>query len=577
MKIFKAVGLSFALCLIAAALFALNSKATGEDIRVGLENNLPLQGLNPQTNTPDGIVVEVLDTIAEREGWTLTYVSCEWEHCLEMLESGELDLLGGIAYSEERAKHFDFTEETLINNWGVVCVSPDSDITEMTDLNSTSIAMIDKDIYSLALMDLLPEFEIEATFIEVGSYDDVLHWVENGTVDAGVVSRTFASFWAEEYDIQQTTIIFNPIAIRFAATQGQHVELLNQLDQHLAAMKADPESDYYLFLDDWFGSLGNNKVPNWVGWLLSFAGWAIVVFVIAILGLRREVNRRTEELKTGNQQLQMEIEERLRAEDALRVLNEVLEQRVSERTSMLEAANKELEAFAYSVSHDLRSPLRAIQSFSEILQVEYNDVLDEEGRLYVSRVRTNAVLMDRLILSLLTFSRLSRRALEREEVYPSDVAQMVVDEIAHEINERDMHIHIDSMPTCWADITLLRVVYANLISNAVKFTQEVEQAEILVGARQDGDKTVYFVKDNGIGFDMRYADKIFEVFQRLHGVEEFSGSGVGLAIVQRIVRRHGGRIWTESEVGDGATFYFTLGEKTDEDEFGGLERENYPD
>ncbi len=566
MKLFKAVNLSFALCLIATALFALNSKAAGEDIRVGLENNLPLQGLNPQTNTPDGIVVDVLDTIAEKEGWTLTYVPCEWEHCLEMLESGEIDLLGGIAYSEERAKRFDFTEETLINNWGVVCVSSDSDITEMTDLNNTSIAMIDKDIYSIALVDLLPEFDIEATFVEVGSYDDVLHWVESGTVDAGVVSRTFASFWTEEYEFKQTTIIFNPIAIRFAATQGQHIELLNKLDQHLAAMKADPESDYYLFLDDWFGSLGNSKVPNWVGWLLSFAGWAIVVFVIAILGLRREVNRRTQELKRGNKQLQMEIEERLRAEDALRILNEVLEQRVLERTSMLEAANKELEAFAYSVSHDLRSPLRAIQSFSEILQVEYTDVLDDEGRLYVERVRTNAVMMDRLILSLLTFSRLSRRALEREEVYPSDVAQMVVDEIAHEISDRDMHIQIDSMPTCWADITLLRVVYANLISNAVKFTQETEHAEIIISARQEGSKTVYYVKDNGIGFDMRYADKIFEVFQRLHGVEEFSGSGVGLAIVQRIVRRHGGHIWTESEVGEGTTFYFTLGSKEDEGE-----------
>jgi signal transduction histidine kinase len=237
-----------------------------------------------------------------------------------------------------------------------------------------------------------------------------------------------------------------------------------------------------------------------------------------------------------------------------------LEQKVQERTAELQAANRELESFSYSVSHDLRAPLRAVAGFSRILSEEYEPHLPAEAQAYLHRVEDNAQQMGQLIDDLLAFSRLGRQAIKRQPVAPADLARTILEELLDQQQESRVKVTLGDLPGCQADPVLLKQVFVNLLSNALKFTRQREVATIEIGCLYDNGVPVYFVKDNGVGFDMQYAHKLFGVFQRLHRAEEYEGTGVGLAIVQRVINRHGGRVWADAKPGQGASFYFTVGE-----------------
>jgi light-regulated signal transduction histidine kinase (bacteriophytochrome) len=244
---------------------------------------------------------------------------------------------------------------------------------------------------------------------------------------------------------------------------------------------------------------------------------------------------------------------------ALLHMNEELEQRVLDRTAELRAANQELEAFSYSISHDLRAPLRSITGFSHILLEDYAPQLPDEAQHYLNIVDNSAQQMGQLIDDLLTFSRLGRGELTKQLVPPADLVRQVIEELHAERVGRQVEIKLGDLPPCFGERTMLKQIFVNLLGNALKYSRQRDVAQIEVGCQEDAGEQVYFVKDNGAGFDMQYAHKLFGVFQRLHRAEEYEGTGVGLAIVQRIVHRHGGRVWAEAAVDQGATFYFTLG------------------
>jgi light-regulated signal transduction histidine kinase (bacteriophytochrome) len=235
-----------------------------------------------------------------------------------------------------------------------------------------------------------------------------------------------------------------------------------------------------------------------------------------------------------------------------------LEQRVAARTVQLQAANRELEAFSYSVSHDLRAPLRHINGFSQALLEDYSDKLDDEGKALLHEVRGASQEMAQLIDDVLQLARVSRTEMHQETVDLSSLAETLIARLRKQEPQRSVNVVIEEKMSASGDKRLLQIMMQNLLDNAWKFTARRADALIVVGKQQQNSELVYFVRDNGAGFDMKFADKLFGAFQRLHSGNDFEGTGIGLATVQRVINRHGGRVWADAVINEGATFFFTL-------------------
>jgi signal transduction histidine kinase len=289
--------------------------------------------------------------------------------------------------------------------------------------------------------------------------------------------------------------------------------------------------------------------PDQIPFYVAFVLFAVIV--TRFTAVRRRVER---ELLHSRDGLQKEVIERRMREEQIRELNQQLERRSAE----LEATNKELEAFAYSISHDLRSPLRHMVGFAELLGQQAATALDEKSRRYTTTILDAAKRMGALIDDLLAFSRIGRAETRASTVSLRQLVNEVVEEMRPDLAGRTVSWRIGDLPDLYCDRSMLRMVFMNLITNAIKFTRPRERAEIEIGSFEDARGVVVFVRDNGVGFDMKYSNKLFRVFQRLHGSEEFEGTGIGLATVQRIIQRHGGTVSAEGSVNGGATLFLAV-------------------
>lgn len=783
----------FLVLLSSSSLYAEDEPQT--EFVIGTWDNRPIV-FQDEHDEISGLSIDVLKSVARKKGWKLKFKHASWAENYEALQNGSIDLLVCIAYTEKRNKIFDYPEQTLINNWGVIYQTPDHDFTSIQELQGKRVALVSKVIHSKVFIELMDRFNFPFEIIPARDFEDVLKLLDTGKADAGVINRVVSIMLADKYHVKPTSIIFNPVQVRYATLKGEHPELIKAIDDYLVTNKANRNSHYYQAINKWLRIQGNKADYTFILPVFTVAGVVLIMIAVYIYLVRREVKRRTaalaesesrfrqmadninavfwivsadwkkviyvspayekiwglsrsslynnamswldsvhpddvtqvqqkiinrtprsksdpsvlehriispngqecwistraypvyddndkiyritgiseditarklaelalarsksefeaifnsisdaviysdlnrrvvltnpamthifgysseemlgkktdmfyvdkadfeqqgrrqfdkaSDIRTATYEMRYlrkngstfigetlgakvfdtegktigfigvirDVTQRKQVESELLQHRDHLEELVADRTTELSNLNKELEAFSYSVSHDLRAPLRAINGFSSMLAEEIKDQLSDESRDYLNRIVKASIKMEQLIDDLLQISRVSRVDLHKEDVDLSALAEEILTTLKTEDPQRDIKWQIQKGTHVKGDKTLLTVMMQNLLGNAWKYTARTPHAEINFHTTAvNGKPASYCIEDNGCGFDMKFKDKIFQPFQRLHTDEEYEGTGIGLATVNRVVHRHAGKIWAESTIDHGSRFYFKI-------------------
>jgi signal transduction histidine kinase len=523
--------------LILLALLSLSVAAVvgAEDrvVRVGFPIVPAIYGIDKDGKRV-GYFADLQEILAARLGWKLEYVNAPWEKCLTLLDSGEIDLLGYVSRDSAGTRLFDFSTEGVIAGWSSILLQASMSFARIDDLQGKTVALVRGRNETSEFLRFVRAANLTIIPVYAEGAVDQIGLFTAKKAEAIVLSSNLMTVMLKSGDFVDTHIVLAPQAYGFAVKSRTNEDILHAIDLSLAEIKSSNPEILARLKVTYLDPPARYEIPLWIRILLVSLLTATLIGAAFVLLLRHQVRRQTASLTWQRDQL----------------------------TSLSEKAqkvNEELEAFSYSVSHDLRAPLRAIDGYSHILTEDYGDRLDGEGRRLCSVISASAVDMGRLIDDLLAFSRLSRAEVSRSSVDMATLARSIFFEVTTpELRER-IDFSLGPVPSAMVDPNLFRQVWANLLSNAVKFSSKKVRAAVEVSSETIDGGVVYSVRDNGAGFDMRYADKLFGVFQRLHSAREFEGTGVGLANVQRIVQRHGGRVWAEGEPGKGATFHFTTG------------------
>ncbi len=525
-------------------------------IIVGGDSNYPPYEFLDEGGNPAGFNVELTKAIAEELGLDIQIRLGPWGEIRQALSEGTIDVIQGMYYSVERDRVYGFSPGYATVNHVIAARSGLNIPEDIKDLQGKKLVIMTGDVMD----DLAVSLGFEQNLVRVDSQEEALLLLSQGEEDYALVGQIPAQYFLKRQKIKNVAISKSPILSPeycYAAPNASGA-LVAQFSQGLASVLA--KGRYRAIENKWLAPYsfeGGNfaTIAKYTALVILILGILLLASLLWSWALRRSVKHKT-------QQLSFEISERKKAEEEIKILNHDLEHRVAARTSELENANKELESFSYAVAHDLRAPLRAMEGFSTILAHSYNERLDALGLEYLDRIRNASSRMGKLIDDLLSLSRVSKHEFERQEVDMSALAAEVATQVSEYFKGSPTKVRIEKGMKALADPALMDILLKNLIENAYKFSANVASPRIDVGMEiQDLEgkkKHVFFVRDNGVGFDMEFAGELFAPFHRLHSMKEFSGTGIGLATVKRIVTRHGGKVWPEAKPGEGACFRFTL-------------------
>ncbi|MBE0627679.1 MAG: response regulator [Burkholderiales bacterium] len=551
-----------ALALLAALYWLSGGSLTGRgdqrSVKVGLYENPP-KIYTAENGRPAGLFIELLDKIARAENWKLSYVECEWEPCLAQLEQGQIDLMPDVAFSVERAEHFDFNAVSVASSWSQVYSRPRLRVTSLTELANRRIAILQGGIQQSFLAKLMAGSGIPYLPVPVNTLDQGYQAVVDNQADAVVTNSFFAARNGGKYKLQETPLVFLPTNLYFATAVGRNADLLERIDWYLSAWRYDPDSVYFDALHRAMAAAPELLVPRWVQWLLAGLGASMLLLLAISVLLRWQVSQRTRALVHTTRELEHE-----RAN---------LERLVSERTAELRAAKEEAERltrvkgdFLANMSHEIRTPMNAILG---MLYLALKTEPPRSLRNYLAKAQGAAHSLLGIINDILDISKIESGKLEIESIeFGLDaVLEQLNDAIGYQAEHKGIEFLIRydvSIPsTLVGDPLRLGQVLLNLCGNAVKFTEqgEVELAFRRIAMTQTDLTIQVCVRDTGIGMPAQMQDRLFEKFTQADQstTRRFGGTGLGLAICKNLVGLMGGRIWLEdSQPGKGTTICFTV-------------------
>lgn len=573
--------------LILGLLFLLPSVFFAkEQLIVGVYQDEPLVMIDKHGNVK-GFFIDILKYIALKEGWEIEYVNGSFVQCLEKLDKGEIDIMVDVPYSTSLREKYDFTNTTLLSSWAQVYTQKNLRIVSILELDKKKIAGVEGDIYFQEFKLLIESFLLNCKFVELNENEAVFRFLEQKMADVGVVSRIYGMGHERNYKVDRTPIACCPVELCFAFPKGKNPKLVEIIDKNLESLKNNKSSIYYRALDKWFEGIRKWIFPTWLVWTLLFTLAFLIIFLMWTKILSGQIETKENEIANRNKELEEEINERKRVHDKLITTLNELEQRVKDRTAELsqsnellkkeiaerkqtedklrkmtaelERSNRELKEYAYVASHDLQEPLRMVSSYLQLLEQRYRDRLDKDAQEFITYAVDGSIRMKKLVESLLEYSRVDTHS-RFEKTDCNTLIKSVLDNLKVAIEKNGAEITYNNLPEVMGDSTQLTQLFQNLISNAIKFRSDISP-RIHIGVESRGGEWLFSIQDNGIGIDPKNFERIFLLFQRLHTPNEYPGVGVGLAVCKKIVERHGGKIWVESQPGKGSTFFFTIPEK----------------
>ena len=509
-------------------------------VKVGVYSNPP----KVVVGGPDGasgIYVDVLRQVAAHGDFRFQYVPGTFQQGLDRLARGEIGLMVDVTKTPERARTWEFNKEPVVESWNEIFVRSGLPVRRVFDLNGRKVAVLAGSIQEILFQREAASYGVRVALVPYGAYEEAFAAARRGEVDAVAANPYIGQYYHD--GMSETAIVFGSAALYFVARKGEYAPLLAAIDRELAAAKADPSSAYSQAFQSLVNSQRRTELPEWLRHLLEAAA-AIGVLALAWAYTARRAGLRLQAAEAQQRQL---ADERM-----------VLLREAQRRERELQKANEDLKTVSFSLSHDLRQPLSAIRTFLETALERSSAAMDERSAHLVRRSQASAERMDGMVRDLGALLKMAGEPLQFTDCDLSAIAAGVARDLCAEAARAPHVVIVPGLRAC-ADQRMLRAVLENLLGNAIKFSSGVAAPRIELGLHSEaGEERVFFVRDNGAGFPGEYADNMFRPFMRLHDASEFAGSGMGLTIVERIVVRHGGRIWAEGAPGEGATFYFSL-------------------